>query len=197
MRALTLAIFFAAILGCNPPVDTSAPPKPAPETSATTVPRPKQLTPDSVSSTTGGQAKSGDVANRLYQLRELKRVILVANSHKVPVWVMDDDSKREEGMMWLTGKNVKDDEGMIFVFPDEQVKELAFWMQNTVLPLDIIFISPAKKVLNVQHGKAFDTTSLPSAGVAKYVLEMKAGSAKRLGIGKGTPVLIPAEVVGK
>lgn len=158
---------------------------------------------------TGGEARSGhgsaqsspppahfESLRRTYHLKDLQRVTLEANGHAIPAWVMDDEAKRQEGMMWLEEADVRDEDGMIFVFPQVQPK-CAFWMENTVLALDIIFISPAKKVLNIQRGRPFDRSSLPAAGPTLYVLEMKQGSAERLGIKAGTAVKIPSDLVGK
>ncbi|MFI5386089.1 MAG: DUF192 domain-containing protein [Fimbriimonadales bacterium] len=132
---------------------------------------------------------------RTNQLKDLPRVKLTANGHDIQAWVMDDDGKRREGMMWLATWDVGDNDGMIFAFPDS--KPLSFWMHNTVLPLDIIYISPQKKVLNVEEGKPFDESPLPSQGDAICVLEMKQGSAKRLGIASGTVFTIPDGVKGQ
>jgi uncharacterized membrane protein (UPF0127 family) len=147
-------------------------------------------------STTGGPpAEPIDSIQRTYHLKDLQRVTLKANGHEIPAWVMDDDPKRREGLMWLDNDNVKEDDGMIFVFTAAEPQ--SFWMENTVLPLDIIFISDGKKVLNVQQGKPMDKSPLPSKGAAKFVLEMRQGAAKRLGIEPGTPVTIPDTVVAK
>jgi uncharacterized membrane protein (UPF0127 family) len=136
-----------------------------------------------------------DSVNRSFHLDDLQRVTLKANGHDIPTWVMDTDAKREEGMMWLTSDDVADNDGMIFVF--SEAKPQSFWMKNTILALDLIFISKDKKVLNVQHGRPQDTSPLPSAGDAMYVLEMKDGAAKRLGIGPGTVFTIPDSVKSK
>lgn len=136
-----------------------------------------------------------DGIRRTNQLKDLQRVKLTANSHPIQAWVMDDEPKRREGMMWLNLSEVADDDGMIFVFV--QAKEQRFWMHNTVIPLDVIYIGLDKKVLNVQPGKSFDESALPSDGKAIYVLEMKQGAAKRLRIARGTAVDIPVNVAAK
>ncbi len=154
-------------------------------------------TSQSATSTAGGPPQHFDSINRTYHLKDLESATLKANGHDIHAWVMDDGGKREEGMMWLTAEDVKDDDGMIFAFPDVQPKSNGFWMENTILALDIIFISEKKKVLNIQEGVPHDKTSLPAAGSYKFVLEMKKGSAKRLGIGAGTVITIPDSVKGK
>ncbi|HVT14495.1 MAG TPA: DUF192 domain-containing protein [Fimbriimonadaceae bacterium] len=144
---------------------------------------------------TGAPAEHVDSLQRTYHLKDLERVTLKANGHDISAWVMDTEGKRREGMMFLTAEDVSDNDGMIFVFPDSTQR--SFWMDNTILALDIIYISEHKVVLNIQEGKPFDKTSLPSIGNAMYVLEMKQGSAKRLGIKPGMQIAIPDSVKGK
>src|SRR5207245_531028 len=146
--------------------------------------------------TTGGKGGRINSLKRTYQLSDLQGVTLKANGHDIPTWVMDTEDKQREGMMWLTADDVHDNDGMIFVFPSAQ--QQSFWMKNTLLALDIIYISDKKKVLNIQEGKPLDEiTKLPSKGPAIYVLEMKQGAAKRLGIGPGTEISIPDTVKSK
>jgi uncharacterized protein len=132
---------------------------------------------------------------RIFQLDDLATTKIKIGKHELTVWIMDTMSKRQEGMMWLTEEEVKQDEGMLFVFPEAQ--PLSFWMQNTLIPLDIVFISDERRILNIGHGKPLDESGVPSEGDAKYVLEMKAGSMKRLEIKPGMSVEIPDNVRAK
>lgn len=69
---------------------------------------------------------------------------------------------------------MKNNQGMLFVFDD--YTERYFYMKNTKIPLDIIFIDTGKKIVSFQkNAKPFDETSLPSKVPAKYVLEINAG----------------------
>jgi uncharacterized membrane protein (UPF0127 family) len=136
-----------------------------------------------------------DNLKRTFQLRTLKQIPLKVGSAHIKVWLMDESLKREEGMMWLTEKDVKADEGMLFVFDHPQ--ELSFWMQNTLIPLDLMFVDANKNIINIAQGKALDTSPIPAERVGEYVIEMKKGSAQRLHINKGDKVGIPANVVSK
>src|SRR5579862_3482039 len=70
-------------------------------------------------STTGSTPpKHIDSIQRTYHLDDLTSVTLVANGHNIHAWVMDDEGKRREGMMFLTDKDVNQDDGMIFAFPE-------------------------------------------------------------------------------
>tara|TARA_R110002094_G_scaffold217461_1_gene188570 strand:- start:1075 stop:1356 length:282 start_codon:yes stop_codon:yes gene_type:complete len=64
--------------------------------------------------------------------------------------------------------------GMLFIFPDVQLR--SFYMKNTKIPLDIIYIDETKTIVSFQkNAKPFDETSLPSDAPAKYVLEINGG----------------------
>lgn len=126
--------------------------------------------------------------NRIYQLRALSRRWVKTPKTSIPVWVMDTESKRAEGMMFLTNKEVKDTEGMLFVFPDESPR--SFWMRNTILPLDICYLTKSGKVLNVAKARPYDESPVPSSGSATYVLELKLGMASKLGVKPGVTLKI-------
>jgi len=179
MRALTLSLFAALLLaGCQTKPD---------QQSGSGISGP-------VTSTDGGQET--DSLNRTYHLKDLQRVPITINGHRIQVWVMDDEGKRQEGMMWLTASDVGDNDGMIFAFPDIQPPSNGFWMKNTILALDITFISKDMEAINTQIGRPRDLTNLPASAPYQYVLEMKKGAAQRLGIKPGTVIPIPSSVKG-
>ncbi len=140
-----------------------------------------------------GQAK-GDNPKRLYQLHSLGKTKLKVGVKTIESWVMDTDAKRQEGMMFVNDKDTKISQGMIFVFGQSQGSEHGFWMHNTLIPLDIIYIGASKKVVGIQHGKALDDTNLPGGGDYNYVLELKKGGAAKYGIKKGSKIGIPASI---
>ncbi|MFZ4507423.1 MAG: DUF192 domain-containing protein [Fimbriimonas sp.] len=133
--------------------------------------------------------------NRTFQLKDLAKVDLKANGKVIHAWIMDTEEKRQEGMMFLTDKEVKANEGMLFIFP--QPRPLSFWMRNTILPLDIIFLDASGKVLNIGRGLPFDESGVPAVAPGKYVLELKVGQAKAYGIKAGLKFAIPSNLKGK
>jgi uncharacterized membrane protein (UPF0127 family) len=133
--------------------------------------------------------------NRVHQLKTLETATLKFGKSSIRAWVMDSDSKRQEGMMFLTEKEVPKDHGMVFVF--QGAAQRSFWMRNTLIPLDIAYLDSKGKALNVAVMKALDESPVPSAGPSKYVLEMKKGAFARLGIKKGTLFKLPATLKAK
>lgn len=73
-------------------------------------------------------------------------------------------------------------------FPMVPPRATGFWMENTPLPLDIIYVSPAGRVLNVRRGQPYSREVLNSAGVTADVIELAAGEAERIGLKPGDRV---------
>ena len=93
-----------------------------------------------------------------------------------------DDAERARGLMYR--RQMQDDWGMLFVYQRDQ--PLSFWMKNTYLPLDMIFINRAGEVVDIlENVEPLTLEPRPSARPAAYVLELKAGMARREGIARG------------
>lgn len=86
----------------------------------------------------------------------------------------------------LMGRARMDDTvGMLFVY--DQDADQAFWMRNTIVSLDIIFVSADRRVINIAgHTEPYAETIYRSAAPARYVLEVVAGFCERHGIRPGT-----------
>lgn len=105
--------------------------------------------------------------------------------HAFRVEVASTEAEQAKGLMFRTSMGA--DEGMIF--PEDPPRRSAFWMRNTVIPLDIIFIGTDRKVLNIAaNAVPYDETPLPAAGMASGVLELNGGRAAELGIKPGDKV---------
>jgi len=96
--------------------------------------------------------------------------------------IADTEAEREKGLMFRT--SLAPDAGMLFDYHQEQ--EAAFWMQNTLIPLDMIFIS-AKGVVKSIHVNArpMDTTPIPSGGPIRFVMEIPGGRSEEIGLKVG------------
>ncbi len=98
------------------------------------------------------------------------------------VEVADTAEKRRWGLMYRN--ELGTDEGMLFVFPDDG--DQSFWMKNTPLSLDIIFMDARGRVVGIVHDTVPFSTRSVSIGVpSRYALEVRAGLARRNGIAVG------------
>ena len=106
----------------------------------------------------------------------------------VSLRVADEPDERQSGLMHR--ESLANKSGMVFVYPNP--KQVSFWMKNTLIPLDMIFVAPNGTVLNVQHAEPQPNASTgeldtyPSDGRAKYVVELPRGFANRTGVGPGS-----------
>lgn len=108
---------------------------------------------------------------------------------KIKVEIADDNRERENGLM--NREKLDENSGMLFVFDEENFQ--SFWMKNTLIPLDIIFIDENLKIVDVNHGvpcKIEDCEIYSSGKPARYVLEANAKFTLKNGIGIGDDVLI-------
>lgn len=101
------------------------------------------------------------------------------------VELADNDQSRARGMMFRA--SMAPDTGMLFDFKQEQMA--SFWMRNTLLPLDMLFIKADGTILNIhQRAIPHDETGINSDGPVRAVLEVNGGTASRLGIRAGDKV---------
>lgn len=101
--------------------------------------------------------------------------------HSFKVEVASTPEEQAKGLMFRTTLGA--DEGMIF--PYDGKKPASFWMKNTPLPLDIIFVGPDHRITNIANAEPYSLTPLPSQGPVLGVLELRGGRAEELGIKPG------------
>lgn len=102
--------------------------------------------------------------------------------HKIGIEVSDEDRERAQGLMYRS--HMGNDEGMIFIFPISEPQ--SFWMKNTKIPLDIIYVNEKNEIVKIyKMTKPFNTTSLPSGKNAMYVVEINGGLSDKFGISEG------------
>ena len=95
------------------------------------------------------------------------------------------EQEKETGLMYR--KELADGKGMLFDFSPEQ--EVSMWMKNTYISLDMIFIRADGRILRIaENTEPLSTKIIPSGGLAKGVLEVSAGTAKKYGIEPGDRV---------
>jgi uncharacterized protein len=98
------------------------------------------------------------------------------------------EQEKETGLMYR--KALPDGKGMLFDFSPEQ--QVSMWMKNTYISLDMIFIRADGRILRIaENTEPLSTKIIPSGGLAKGVLEVIAGTAKKYGIEPGDRVAHP------
>jgi uncharacterized membrane protein (UPF0127 family) len=104
--------------------------------------------------------------------------------HRFTVEIAATPDQQERGLMFR--KSIAPDRGMIF--PYEPPQEVAFWMKNTLIPLDIIYIRADGTIARIVNAEPMDITPLPSGEPVSAVLEIGGGRAAQLGIKEGDRV---------
>ncbi len=104
-------------------------------------------------------------------------------NRRFAVEIADEPEERRRGLMFR--ERMPDSQGMLFVFPE--TGPLGFWMKNTILPLDLLFISEDGEVKAILEGEPYSTDTIsPGPGEpARFVLELNAGTAEAEGIEVG------------
>ncbi|HUH28606.1 DUF192 domain-containing protein [Gelidibacter sp.] len=120
--------------------------------------------------------------------KEAELVLKTANDSIIKtldIEIADDEYKTQTGLMYRD--EMGELQGMLFVFPDEDLR--SFYMKNTHIPLDIIYIDANKKIVSFQkNAQPNNESSLPSNVPAKYVLEINAGLADQWQLAVGDKI---------
>ena len=118
----------------------------------------------------------------------LEQMLLTVHSggkaHRFTVEVARTPEEQQRGLMFR--ESLAPDRGMIF--PYEPPQPVAFWMKNTLIPLDLIFIRADGTIANIETAVPLSLDSVPSSGEAAAVLEIAGGRSAELGIKAGDKV---------
>jgi hypothetical protein len=108
-------------------------------------------------------------------------------THAVDAEVAATRESRTRGLMWR--RALAEGTGMLFIFPEEEW--LTFWMKNTLIPLDMIFLSKDQVIVGiVERAEPKTLTSRGPEGKALYVLEVPGGWAGKIGLAPGLKVTL-------
>lgn len=106
-----------------------------------------------------------------------------SKSPRISVEVVSTGGARSLGLMYR--KKLPESQGMLFVFAKEEPQK--FWMKNTYIELDIIYLNAEKRVISIiKRARPLSTTSLASEAPAKYTLEVAGGLAEKWHLTKGS-----------
>ena len=113
------------------------------------------------------------------QILKAENDSIIAN---LDIEIADDDYQTQTGLMYRN--SLGKEQAMLFVFNDMQRR--SFYMKNTKIPLDIIYLNAEKEIVSIQkNAKPMDETSLPSETASQYVLEVNAGLSEAWKLEKG------------
>ncbi|MEM8853874.1 MAG: DUF192 domain-containing protein [Pseudomonadota bacterium] len=105
-----------------------------------------------------------------------------SGTHRFTIEMADDPMERARGLMFR--EDMARDHGMLFDFGGEDLR--SFWMKNTPLPLDIIFVKADGTVVSIaENTTPFSTDPIDSAGTARFVFEVNAGVSEDIGLMPG------------
>ena len=112
------------------------------------------------------------------------------NDVEIKVETADSEIERVKGLMFR--ENLPEEQGMLFIFKNQETR--SFWMKNTFIPLDMIFVDADKTIVDIlENAEPCKTEECPlytSNAPAMYVIEVNAGFVKKNGIEVGDKVRI-------
>ncbi|MDX5592837.1 DUF192 domain-containing protein [Pseudovibrio sp. SPO723] len=124
------------------------------------------------------------------KVRELD-LVTARGTHAFTVELAETPEARGKGLMYR--KSLPENHGMLFIF--ERTRDQLFWMKNTPLPLDIIFLTDDWRVHHVhENAEPFSESVISSRGPVRYVVEFEAGMATRTGLSRGDQFRLGVEV---
>ena len=141
---------------------------------------------------TARRAGSTDPTAEDYPMPQLPRARVTVRdvyggAHAFDAEVAESEESQTRGLMWR--KELGADKAMLFIFPNEQHR--SFWMRNTLIPLDMIFISADKTIVGIVAEAVPQTLSHRAVGApSKYVLEVAGGWCEKAGVRAGSRVEI-------
>ena len=121
---------------------------------------------------------------------EFKTVEIASRTgvHTFAVEIAENDAERAKGLMYR--KSMPQGQGMLFDFKREQ--PVAMWMQNTYISLDMLFIAGDGRIVHIaENTEPLSTRTIDSGGSVRWVLEVIAGTSRKLGIAPGDRVGLP------
>lgn len=104
---------------------------------------------------------------------------------KIDIEIADNTPERMQGLMYR--KLMDENKGMLFLF--QEYEQQGFYMRNTIIPLDIIFLDSSKQIIKIHKNTIpFSETTLPSGKPSMYVVEVNAGYTDKYGIKDGDKI---------
>lgn len=133
--------------------------------------------------------RAQDATQKLLSLDSFPKTTLQIRSggqtHTFDIWLAQTPQQQEQGLMFV--RDLPENRGMLFLSAKPRVFNM--WMQNTYIPLDMVFIGADGRIARIAERTVPHSTSIVSSGVpASAILEIKGGEAARRGLHAGDPV---------
>jgi uncharacterized membrane protein (UPF0127 family) len=138
------------------------------------------------------EPKSAQKTNTLPEpkFRDEGNLYIIRGTDTLPqldIEVADTEIERERGLMFRT--SLGEEQSMLFIFENEAPR--SFWMKDTYIALDLLFINTDNKIVHIQeNAPAYNTKPIRSAKPALYVLEVNAGYVKENGVRLGDEIRV-------
>lgn len=142
-----------------------------------------------------GQGAAGDSSDsqREFPLSTLPDSTVKIGTNAFRVWLATTPDQQAEGLMFVPESEIADDQGMLFVFPSEELR--GFWMKNTITSLDIAFARLDGTIVAIHTMPPLTLRTFSSIEPAMFALEVKAGTFARLHVVEGDRIEISAPVL--
>lgn len=138
--------------------------------------------------TTGARGDSGELLDLATFAQSSVDIGKPPHAQHFDVWIADTPERQSQGLMYV--RDLPAARGMLFLEPN--AKRAAFWMKNTYVTLDMIFIGPDHRIEKIAaRTPPLSLDTITSDGPVIAVLEIKGGEAQRRGIQVGAPVSWP------
>ena len=131
----------------------------------------------------GGRAQTAPLENLDHFPRTTLTIEAAGHPYRFKVWIANTPSRQVQGLMFV--RDLPADQGMIFPMRPPSVAQ--FWMANTYIPLDMLFVAPDGRIEKITaHAKPFSLKTISSGAPVEAVIEIRGGEAKKLGITVGS-----------
>ena len=131
------------------------------------------------------QAQSMPIESLTHFPRTTLNIAAHGHPDRFQVWIADTPPRQEQGLMFV--RDLPESEGMLF--PEDSPQVAHFWMKNTYIPLDMVFVGEDGRIAKIiANARPFSLDVLSSDVPVIAVLEIRGGEAQQLGIGVGDPV---------
>jgi len=121
-----------------------------------------------------------------FEFATLELINDAGNRLEFDVYLAESFDQQRRGLMFV--RDMPETTGMLFIYPDDAIRSI--WMKNTYIPLDIVFARNDGRVSSINRDAApLTLTSRASNEPVRYVLELNAGTARRLDIGTNSRIL--------